>query len=418
LLLSTLARGQAGPSTAPVGELDALSLPECQIRPWRFRSFPILAWWPPPGNAKQVDFDAYRDAGFTLYPLNPDSGQREAYSKARAAGLAIMGFRTAQGFDLPAETPVLKPGDPGVVGWISRDEPQTVEECIAAIRDVNELMRADPESRALFNFLPPFAQAPLETNRIAEAAIRNGLPVLSYDHYVMIDQGLDEKTTEHARHAERYFEFLEQFRVLSLKHDVPFWAFALSIRHAYYRRPSESDLRWNQFVNLAYGAKGLWYFTYWGPTDWPRWDSVAIVDPGDGSPTDLYSVAKDINRHVLSVGELLLRLTSRSVAHTDPMVRRPFTDTQWIQKVEGDAIVGFFEDEDGIEYALVVGDRHGANQTAAALRQELTLRLRADIRTVDVLMNTDGQLTIIHPETGSWKTTLSGGGAMLLRAGR
>ena len=54
--------------------LEALMLPRVVRRPWRFRRFPIIGWWGPPGTAKLADFRAYKDAGFTIYAANPDTG--------------------------------------------------------------------------------------------------------------------------------------------------------------------------------------------------------------------------------------------------------------------------------------------------------------------------------------------------------
>ncbi|HTL29898.1 MAG TPA: hypothetical protein VL282_11780 [Tepidisphaeraceae bacterium] len=53
--------------------ITQLNLPKVEAQPWRFKEFPIVAWWSPPGTATDEDFRAYKDCGFTLYLANPDA---------------------------------------------------------------------------------------------------------------------------------------------------------------------------------------------------------------------------------------------------------------------------------------------------------------------------------------------------------
>jgi hypothetical protein len=326
--------------------LEAVRLPRVVRRPWRFQGFPIIGWWGPPGTAKLEDFRAYKDAGFTVYAANPDTGYDSAMEMAARAGLPVMAYRQPQGFGLPPKPTDYTRHRENIVGWITNDEPSGDAGITAAITAVNTLMREDPTRWALFNLLPPGAQQNPSTEPVISAAIRNGMPILSYDSYVIHKDGTDA--------ADRHFQYLEQFRRASLRYDVPFWAFALSIQHFGYRRPSESDLRWQQYTNLAYGAKGLWYFTYWGPTDWENWDKIAIVDPRTGAPTDSYRHVQTLNRAVQKMGDTLLRLSCRKVVHTAPPAgQQAFVpNRQWIADIRAkDALIGFFNDERGVPYA-------------------------------------------------------------------
>lgn len=219
-----------------IANLLSLQLEPIEAKPWRFDGFPILAWWPPPGNTTPVDFQNYKDAGFTIYTANPDEGFEKAIEMAEQAGLNIMVFRTPQGFGLKSKKVDFPEDNKHVVGWITSDEPHSPEDVIQSIRGVHTLMQKDPTRRALFNLFPPFAQGEPGTEKIIDVAVRNGLPVISYDHYIMMADG---STREQA-----HFDYLEMFRKKSLEHNVPFWAFALTIEHYRYRRPSESDVRW------------------------------------------------------------------------------------------------------------------------------------------------------------------------------
>lgn len=402
----------AGGSAALAGEVGLDALPPVTRAPWRFEGFPIIAWWGPPGTARREDFEAYRDAGFTLHATNPDEGFERALAHVEAVGLRSMVFRQHQGFVLAASPDVVFPaGRDAVVGWIVADEPSGQADVGRAVHEVNALMRRDPARWAFFNMLSPSVQGDPPTDAVVDAAVRAGMPLLSYDTYAIMRDGSDR--------AERFYAHLEQFRRASLRHGVSFWAFALTIGHFDYRRPSESDLRWQHYSNLAYGAKGLWYFTYWGPTSWQRWDARAIVDPADGSPTELYPWVQTLNRAVLEVGDVLLRLTSAGVVHGRPPAgQRPFEPGRsWITELKArDALVGFFTSPGGDVYALVVNKLHGMGQSAAALADRIELTFSDRVRKVEAVSWLDGVAGPLTPTDGKVSLTVHGGTGVLLRA--
>jgi hypothetical protein len=73
--------------------------------------------------------------------------------------------------------------------------------------------------------------------------------------------------------------------------------------HTYHHRPDSPRLRFMVSCPLAYGAKGLIYFTYEQPTDAvsnPRWGS-ALVDYATGNPNPLYDTVKVVNRYLKTV---------------------------------------------------------------------------------------------------------------------
>jgi hypothetical protein len=257
---------------------------------------------------------------------------------------------------------------------------------------------------------PPFAQAKPGTEAIIDIAARNGVPILSYDHYIMMADG----TTRDQAH----FEYLQLFRRKSLEYDLPFWAFALTTEHYRYRRPSESDVRFKQFTNLAYGAKGLWYFTYWGPTDWQQWDDLAIVNPADGSPTELYNVVKDINEAVLEVGDVLLDLKSTEVVHTNPPegAHGFRKDEHWISDITAkDALIGFYKDSEGIDYAMIVNKLHGAGLTSDETADDVVITLSPEVESVEILSWLDGDESIQPMTNNVMHMRIGGGTGVLIR---
>ncbi len=398
----------AAPATAE--GLSKLQLPPVAKKPWRFKKFPIIAWWGPPGNARIEDFEAYKDAGFTLYAANPDSGYDRALDFATRTGLSVMAYRKPQGFGLPPQAVDFPKNRKNIVGWLTHDEPSGIARVTESITAVNSLMREDPTRYALFNMLPPAAQQNPPTGPIIEAAIRNGMPLLSYDSYVINGDGTDN--------TEAHFRYLEQFRQASLKYQVPFWAFALSIQHGHYRRPSESDVRWMQFTNLAYGAKGLWYFTYWGPEKWENWDQVAIVDPRTGAKTELYEHVKTLNHAVLSMGKTLLDLSSTGVVHTSPPPGQSafVPGKEWISGIKArDALIGFFKDGKGRSYALLVNKQHGMRKSARETADDIELSFAPHVRSVKAVNWLDGKPGPLRIANGKTALRVSGGTGVLLR---
>ncbi len=401
-----------GGCIATAAELEAMTFSPVTAAPWRFSGFPIVAWWGPPGTASRQDFEAYRDAGFTLHATNPEEGFDDALAQVEAVGLKSLVFRQHQGFGLEAlKDPAFPKSRDSVVGWIVGDEPAGESEVARAVRSVNVLMQEDPTRWTFFNLLPPHLQQQPSTDAVIDAGVRAGMPLLSYDSYVIMRDGSDRTGV--------FYTQLDQFRQASLRHGVPFWAFALTIAHDRYRRPSESDLRWQHYSNLAYGAKGLWYFTYWAPMAWKGWASGAIVDARDGSRTELYDWVKALNRAVLDIGDLLLRLRNLDVVHTHPPAgqRRFEPGKFWISDIKArDALVGFFDGPDGAAYALVVNKLHGMGKSAreTADTVELTFSDRAsEVEAVSWLDGTPGPLA----SSGSKISLAIGGGTgVLLRA--
>ena len=397
----------AAPTTVPSLELN---LPPVETKPWRFKEFPILGWWGPPGTASVDAFRDYKAAGFTLYCANSDVGYHDALAKAREAGIAVMTFRDKQGFELDApQTPIdFEEADPNIVGWITYDEPHHAR-VVPAITAVNDLMRRDPDRRALFNFLPPKAQTDRPTEEILDAAVQYGLPIISYDAYYLAADGHDNEAGQ--------CKYLDRFRLASLKYDRPFWAFALSIQHGGLRRASESDLRWMVYTTLAYGAKGIWYFTYWAPAHMKGYDTRAIVTK-DGERTDLFDSVSAVNHAIGEVGETLLKLKNVEVFHTDPPAgQRPLpADGFAITRCEAKgAIVSFFVDPDGIRYAWLVNKTHGPAVSAKAGTDTITLTFAEGVRGVTAVSHLGGKTGELAIDAHRATLNVAGGTGVLLR---
>ena len=169
-------------------------------------------------------------------------------------------------------------------------------------------------------------------------------PVLSFDHYPLL---ADERTTTD------FFYNHAVIRRFALRFGVPSWGFVQSmgfdgsnvgLRRR--RRPDEAEIFWQINVALAYGVKGIQYFTYWTPKNNEVKFGEALIGR-DGTRTSLYGYATRANTYLRKVGGVLLPLTSVSALHFGerrlPRGAKRFRGNDYVKDASGDpAILGFF----------------------------------------------------------------------------
>jgi hypothetical protein len=183
-------------------------------------------------------------------------------------------------------------------------------------------------------------------------------PVLSFDHYPLLT---DERTTPD------FFYNHAVIRRFALRFGVPSWGFVQSMGFdgrnlglGVRREPDEAEIFWQINVALAYGVKGIQYFTYWTPKDNEVKFGNALITR-ERAQTALYDYATRANDFLGKVGGVLLPLTSYSVTHFGekrlPRGARPFRGDSYIVAASGaPAILGSFSDPNATadRYVLVV----------------------------------------------------------------
>lgn len=251
---------------------------------------------------------------------------------------------------------------PALAGYVVADEPITSQfprlaPVVAALR------AADPARLAYINLLPDYVPPRLlEAESYPDylerfvAEVRPEL--LSVDYYPF------------GKHKDRssFFANLSALRDTALRHDLPFLWIALAMPHGPYRAPSEGEISWQAFHALAYGARGVSYFTYWTPSGESDWHHRrGLLD--DGRLTARYFQVQRINRQVRAAGDALAGWRSLAVADSRGEVAAPLPIGPLAGVDGGDFTIGFFGDgHDGIA-ALVVNRDYRDGATA-------TLRLR------------------------------------------
>ena len=318
--------------------------------------FFISYWWGPEPTEQSLGLAA--EANFTVAMAG---GGRATLDLARKQGLQVL----LQDPRIMAKAPddaafeanldaVLADfaAHPALWGYYVTDEPNAAAfPKLAAI--CKHLSDRDPKHIPFINLFPTYAnQQQLGTPTYQEhvsAFMKTVAPkILSYDHYALMQNG------------ERpgYFENLEVIRRAGLEHRTPFNYILLSVPHFSYRDPTEADLRWQVNTALAYGARGIMYFTYVSPPEtesFKGWGEGIVT--WEGKPTRKFDEVKRINAELKALGPILMSLTSTAVYHSAPVPggATPLPEGDLVAKMEGgQLVIGHFKNDSGDRYCMFV----------------------------------------------------------------
>jgi hypothetical protein len=185
--------------------------------------------------------------------------------------------------------------------------------------------------------------------------------LISYDHYHFLKNGRD---------GNQYFLNLALIRDAAQGAGKPFLNIiqADTIEKAW-RLPNADETRFLVFTTMAYGGRGISYFTYWGPEAYG-----GLYRDGKASPMAKEVAA--INAEIAQFGPALMQLDSTAVYHTAPL---PFgtqaapADAPVQFAGEGEFVLGLFgkDGKDGKTTAFMVANRSYKQQAEAALKVNL-----------------------------------------------
>jgi hypothetical protein len=301
--------------------------PEASHRPF------ILTFWCGPPLAEFADTRAAEvaAAGFTVVGA-PCAGGTDPEWAVRALEVAQRhGLRmwvhdhrfspeqiTAPDWPQPLDAAVAQyRGHPALDGYFVADEPPAPElDRVAAV--VAALHAIDPTHLAyvnlLPNYVPPAALGTPTYEDYVEQFITEVHPqLLSYDYYPF-GKEKDRST---------FFANLAAMRAAALRHDLPFMLIVLAMPHGPYRDPTEAELAWQVHHALAYGARGISYFTYWTPAKDGDWNNhYGLIE--DGRPTLHYFQVARLNRGLRALAGALDGFRSIAVADSRGEIGVPF----------------------------------------------------------------------------------------------
>jgi len=318
---------------------------------------PILGWIGVPGHeSTPTRYEEMRAAGFTH--------NYSSYANVSAAKVAL-DIAQEVGLKLIIQCPELKtnPGNavpqlmnhPALAGYYLKDEPSRADfpELGAWAKRIRAV---DDNHFCYLNLFPNYAsstQLGTETYKEYVNTFINEvlLKLLSFDHYpIMIDS--DQKRSVRPK----WYKNLEIIAHEAKKAGKPFWAFALATSCYSYPVPTITDLRLQVYSNLAYGAQGIQYFTYWTPNISDFHDGPIY----EGEKTVVYGRVKAVNEEIKNLSDIFLGSTVISVFHTGTNIPSGTTQLKKLPKpittleTEGEGAVVSFLEKDKSAYMVLV----------------------------------------------------------------
>ena len=256
---------------------------------------PILGWFSIPAEEATISrYQEMKNAGFDIsfsFLKNPEEVQK-SLDAAHGAGMKVV----ISCPELKTETEKIVKrfmSHPAIAGYFLRDEPamDAFAELGSWAKRVNAV---DPKHFCYVNLFPNYATAEqLGTGDYKEYVNKFAKEVpmhfLSYDSYPLTSaKGVYEK----------WHQNLEIFSEEAKKAGKPFWGFAQSVLFDdFHENPTLATMRLQMFTNLAYGAQGLQYFTYWTPVSSTE-DFRGAPITLDGKRTTVYDHIKTLNQEI------------------------------------------------------------------------------------------------------------------------
>jgi hypothetical protein len=369
-------------------------------------TFPITAWWAPPGEARALS--TYREAHFNVMLLPGEVGSRQAIRAAERNELPVLLANPSAKYGAPTKWGDLTDGHPNIAGFVleQTDGGERLSETLA-------LARASYSGATLLVSCTPTPGEPTIPDTFSLSADGGW-----YRRFVFDADG-------HTDEAQMYGD-LAAARAAAQDGGTPLWGMIHVTEHGAYRRASESDIRVQVYSALAYGARGLCYHTYWGPSakestenpiyaDW----GAAMIDPDSRQKRYAWKMVQPLNHEVLTLAPALAKLRSTGIYFVgdvpDGGTELPH-ETLAVHWVLGERVlVGLFEDEQNRAWVLLVNRRYGKQRSAVGRKSTLLVKMGDTVGSVVEIDRHNGSEKPIALKDGQFAITLPGGTGSLLR---
>ncbi len=287
--------------------------PGRRVEPVAARDFPVMAWGSSPSDPGQLREMA--EAG-----LNASGFCRAAdLDRVRDAGLAcFVTDERARDYDwsaLPPDDAIRRNvaelknavgGHPAALGFYLRDEPPVT--MMPGMGKVAALLReAMPDKWPYVNLFPYRASRAALGGADYETYVRTLVktirqPFISYDDYSLVEGEM----------MDDFYSALAVVRRIALEEGMPFWNCILANTHFNYMEPSDATFNLQVYSTMAYGGRGIQYFSYFSQTR-----GNYRLGPIDqfGNRTATWDMLRRINNQIHALAPTLLRLRSTGVYH-------------------------------------------------------------------------------------------------------
>ncbi|MEO3755233.1 hypothetical protein [Streptomyces sp. B6B3] len=231
--------------------------------------------------------------------------------------------------------------------------------------------------------------------------------LVSFDRYPLLSEGREDAD---------YFLNWALVRRAALSADLPAWVFIQTLSYDNHRTPTAAEMLWQVNISLAYGAKGIQYFTYWTPEAARGEGFGPALITVEGERTERYDAARVINTTWLrQVGGQLKPLLPAAVMHANesplPAGATGFAPVDGLAAASGaPVVIGTFHSRDTTvqdRWALVANRWHNTQAQA-------TLTVATAISTVESFDPDSGEYRPM-PVDRTFDVALAPGAAALFR---
>ena len=318
-----------------------LLLPVCAIaQEWQLPEFMIYGSWPWDRSGKASDEARARTlkkAGLTTVLCEEE--QLDMLEKAGLTGFVE---------HVPPEEVGRIKDHPALYGYYIMDEPLHNFPALAKI--YNSYYKADPTKPGFINLISLGGDY---LNSFMETV---GTNILSYDYY------------QYWWGQAGHFTKLEQYSSAARKYDVPLFLYCEANTSPYGTfggpkniRPEDNEQRLRQtvFTSLAYGVKGILWFT-----------AGTMFDKGS---SELNAIGRDvskINAELNVLGPTLISLKPVDIYHTAPLPRdvTEIPDDYWLQPTSYRSyglVLSTFKDDQDLDYVILANKNDDIEQRVA-----------------------------------------------------
>lgn len=370
LLIAATVRGDRAPSAGRVVAGSA-SASHARTGSEALPRFALFGWVSPPRESTTAArYAELAAAGFNVTVLAWEDTGSLVENRARLAFTRDLGVRNLildQRLDqvqigVPATFAIVDTiaadyaGEPAFLGYYLGDEPGPGD--YAWLAQLFAVLRErDPSHPAWNNLFGRMHYASREefladTRTYAETVQP---VVLCNDHYDFLltgDRG-------------QFVENVAGLAAVAREQGLPFWGIVQLIQHRGYRAMTRELLQWQVGHWLAYGTRGIGYFTYWTPAPDTFWQwQPSMIEWGTGARTPYYEMVRSLNAQVRPIGEIIAGLQWLTTEHAGslPEGGTAFAPDSVLLAVSGRAAIGMFVDSASVPHLLVVNSDSAAAQ--------------------------------------------------------
>ena len=266
-------------------------------------------------------------------------------------------------FDKSAETVATYKDFGGFIGNLIRDEPGA-DQFDALGKGVELYQKQLPDKQAVINLLPMYATSQqLKTDTYQEyidAYVRK-VPT----DYISVDIYPCQRQSDGTKYTwEGYAENLSIVATAARNSGREFWGFIQALTWSSgHREPDETDIRWQFYSHLAFGAVNLIYFTYRTPNDNGGESFTPALIDRSGKKTETWYAAQKVNKEINALSGVYMQyknVGAYSHAYNSAVPYLQFTNQytgkKAIQSIDcGDPLlIGCFEKKSGSGSAYMV----------------------------------------------------------------